>query len=97
MPLNVRGASSTYLRKAGVLQSVGPRLFEVTDRAREILRSNPASIDVAYLEERFATIARVANLAAEWKRLNSAYSEARERFEAASSAVAARRVATPSL
>lgn len=43
-------------------------------------------------DERIATIARVTNLTAEWKRLSNEYSEARERFEAASSAVVARGV-----
>jgi hypothetical protein len=47
------GWSLTYLRKAGVLRNVKPGLFEVTERGREVLHSNPASINVAYLEERF--------------------------------------------
>ena len=51
------GWSSTYLRKAGVLQSVGPGLFEITDRGRHVLSANPVSIDVAYLENEFAEMA----------------------------------------
>jgi restriction system protein len=45
--------STTYLRKAGLLQSVGPGRFQLTDRGREVLASRPAVIDVAYLDSRF--------------------------------------------
>jgi hypothetical protein len=48
---------------------------------------------------RHETIARVADLTSEWKRLSAEYSEARETFEATSCALAARResYATPSV
>ncbi len=45
--------TSTYLRKAGLLRSVGPGRFQLTERGREVLASGPAAIDVAFLESRF--------------------------------------------
>jgi hypothetical protein len=54
---NRMGWSRTYLAKAGLLQSVGPGLFRITQRGRDVLASNPASIDVAYLESRFPEMA----------------------------------------
>jgi hypothetical protein len=45
--------STTYLRKAGLLQSAGPGRFQVTDRGREVLASRPTAIDVAFLNSRF--------------------------------------------
>ena len=48
------GWTATYLRKAGLLQAVGPGRFQLTDRGREVLASNPAAIDVAFLKKQFA-------------------------------------------
>src|SRR5947209_14709572 len=44
------GWTITYLKKAGLLQAVGPGCFELTDRGRDVLASRPAAIDVAFLE-----------------------------------------------
>jgi hypothetical protein len=44
---------TTYLKKAGLLQAVGPGRFQLTDRGRGVLASRPAAIDVAFLESRF--------------------------------------------
>jgi hypothetical protein len=47
------GWTTSYLRKAGLLQAVGPGRFQLTERGREVLASRPATIDVAFLESRF--------------------------------------------
>jgi Mrr N-terminal domain/Protein of unknown function DUF262 len=47
------GWTTTYLKKAGLLQAVGPGRFQLTDRGQEVLASSPATIDVAFLESRF--------------------------------------------
>ena len=47
------GWTTTYLKKAGLLQAVGPGRFQLTDRGRELLTSPPAAIDIAFLESRF--------------------------------------------
>jgi restriction endonuclease Mrr len=47
------GWTTTYLKKAGLLQAVGPGRFQLTDRGRDILASRPAAIDVDFLESRF--------------------------------------------
>ncbi len=47
------GWTTTYLKKAGVLQAVGPGRFQLTDRGRDVLANPPAAIDVAFLESRF--------------------------------------------
>src|SRR6266404_1786117 len=47
------GWATTYLKKAGLLQAVGPGRFQLTDRGRDVLASRPATIDVAFLESRF--------------------------------------------
>ena len=47
------GWATTYLKKAGLLQSVAPGRFELTDRGREVLASQPTTINVAFLESRF--------------------------------------------
>ncbi len=44
------GWATTYLKKAGLLQAVGPGRFQLTDRGRDVLASRPAAIDVAFLE-----------------------------------------------
>ena len=50
------GWTTTYLKKAGLLQAVGPGRFQLTDRGRDVLASRPATIDVAFLESRFPEI-----------------------------------------
>lgn len=45
--------TTTYLKKAGLLQAVGRGRFQLTDRGRNVLASRPAAIDVAFLESRF--------------------------------------------
>jgi hypothetical protein len=47
------GWTTTYLKKAGLLCAVGRGRFQVTDRGRELLATNPATIDVSFLESRF--------------------------------------------
>ena len=66
-------------------RAIGPQRWRAT-----VFRCNK----IAALTERKGRYhARVVSLTAEWKYLSNKYSEARERFEAASSAVAARRMA----
>ncbi len=48
--------TSTYLKRAGLLQAVGPGRFQLTDRGRDVLSSRPTAIDVAFLESRFPEI-----------------------------------------
>ncbi len=47
------GWTTTYLKKAGLLRSVGPGRFQLTDRGHEVLATGPAAIDVAFLDSRF--------------------------------------------
>lgn len=49
--------ASTYLRKARLLQAVGPGRFQVTDRGVEVLAGKPVALDVAFLEEKFPEVA----------------------------------------
>ena len=44
------GWTTTYLKKASLLQAVGPGRFQLTDRGRDVLAGRPAAIDVAFLE-----------------------------------------------
>jgi hypothetical protein len=55
------GWTTTYLKKAGLLQAVGPGRFQLTDRGRDVLASQPAAIDVAFLESRFPEISEFRN------------------------------------
>src|SRR5664280_655460 len=50
------GWTTTYLKKAGLLQATGPGRFQLTDRGRDLLVSQPATIDVAFLDSRFPEI-----------------------------------------
>src|SRR5262249_30651754 len=54
---NRLGWTTTYLRKALILEAVGPGRFQITERGRELLATNPRSIDVAFLENRFPEMA----------------------------------------
>jgi restriction system protein len=47
------GWTTTHLKKAGLLQSVGPGLFQLTDRGRDVLARRPAAINMGFLESRF--------------------------------------------
>ena len=47
------GWATTYLKKAGLLQSVAPGRFKLTDRGRDVLASQPTTINVAFLESKF--------------------------------------------
>src|SRR6266850_502778 len=40
------GWTTTYLKKAGLLQTVRRGLYKLTERGREVLASGPAAIDV---------------------------------------------------
>src|SRR5450759_4568460 len=46
--------ATTYLRKAGLLGTVGPGRFHLTERGHAVLAGSPTAIDVAFLESRFA-------------------------------------------
>jgi hypothetical protein len=48
------GWARTYLKKAGLLQSVAPGRFKVTDRGQDVLASQPTTLNVAFLESKFA-------------------------------------------
>ena len=48
------GWTTTYLKKAGLLKAVGRGQFQITDRGREVLASQPAYIDIAFLASRFS-------------------------------------------
>jgi hypothetical protein len=50
------GWTTTYLKKAGLLQAVGPGRFQLTDRGRDVLAGGPVALDVAFLEKRFPEI-----------------------------------------
>jgi len=50
------GWTTTYLKKAGLLQATGPGRFQLTDRGRDLLTSQPTAIDVAFLDSRFPEI-----------------------------------------
>jgi restriction system protein len=47
------GWTTTHLKKAGLLQSVGPGLFQLTDRGRDVVASRPTVVNMAFLESRF--------------------------------------------
>src|ERR1700720_22151 len=49
--------ATTYLKKAGLLHSVGHGRFQLTDRGREVLAGPPPAIDISFLERRFAEMA----------------------------------------
>jgi hypothetical protein len=44
------GWGTTYLKKAGLLKAVGVGRFQLTDRGRNVLASQPATIDVRFLK-----------------------------------------------
>jgi hypothetical protein len=50
------GWATTYLKKAGLLEAVGPGRYQMTERGREVLASGPVAIDVAFLESRYPEI-----------------------------------------
>src|SRR5919106_5365755 len=50
------GWATTYLKKAGLLQSVGRGRFQLTDRGRDVLAADPHAIDIAFLESRFPEV-----------------------------------------
>jgi hypothetical protein len=45
--------TATYLKKAGLLQAVGAGRFQITERGKALLASNPTSLDVGYLESKY--------------------------------------------
>src|SRR4051812_36679557 len=47
------GWSTTYLKKAGLLQSVGMGRFQLTARGKELLAIGPSTIDLAFLQSRY--------------------------------------------
>jgi hypothetical protein len=49
--------STVYLRKAQLLEATGPGRFQLTDRGRDLLDTNPASLDLAFLKETFPEVA----------------------------------------
>lgn len=50
------GWATTYLKKAGLLQATGRGRFQLTDRGRDLLATEPHAIDIAFLENRFPEI-----------------------------------------
>lgn len=52
------GWTTTYLKKAGLLESTGPGRFQITDRGKGVLANAPASIDVSFLEKHFPEMAQ---------------------------------------
>jgi hypothetical protein len=44
------GWSTTYLKKAGLLKAVGAGRFQLTDRGRDVLATQPAMVDVKFLK-----------------------------------------------
>jgi hypothetical protein len=58
------GWAATYLRKAGLLRTVGKGRFQLTDRGREVLATKPAAIDVAFLSSRFTEMQEFRGLKA---------------------------------
>ena len=45
------GWARTYLKKAALLESPKRAVFKITERGAKVLASNPAKIDVKYLEQ----------------------------------------------
>ena len=50
------GWATTYLKKAGLLQSPGRGRFGITEKGRDVLTSDPHAIDIAFLESRFPEV-----------------------------------------
>ena len=50
--------TSTYLRKAGLLDATGAGKFRISDLGRKLLASAPPSLDVAYLAKEFPAVAQ---------------------------------------
>jgi hypothetical protein len=57
--------TTSYLKKAGLLQAEGPGRFQLTEQGRGVLDSKPATIDIAFLTSRFPEIAEFRK--ARWK------------------------------
>ncbi len=45
------GWARTYLKKAGLIESTRRGFFRITDRGLQVLKQNPAKIDVAFLKQ----------------------------------------------
>jgi len=45
--------TTTYLKKAGLLRTAGLGRFQLTERGKEVLASQPPAIDIAFLTSRF--------------------------------------------
>lgn len=54
------GWSTSYLRKAGLIQSAGPGLFTITDAGKDALAKAPPVIDVAFLIREYPAAASFA-------------------------------------
>lgn len=50
------GWATTYLKEAGLLQSPGRGRFEITEKGRDVLTSDPHAMDIAFLESRFPEV-----------------------------------------
>lgn len=50
--------TSTYLRKAGLLDATGAGKFRISDLGRQVLVRAPPSLDVAYLAKEFPAVAQ---------------------------------------
>ena len=47
------GWTTTYLKKAGLIEAVGLGRFRMTNRGREVMADQPQTINVAFLESKF--------------------------------------------
>ena len=47
------GWTTTYLKKAGLIEAIGLGRFRITDRGNEVMREKPKTINVAFLESKF--------------------------------------------
>ena len=50
------GWATTYLKKAGLLQSPGRGRVRITDKGQDVLAADPHAIDISYLESRFPEV-----------------------------------------
>jgi restriction system protein len=52
------GWTTTHLKKAGLLEAIGPGRFRLTERGKELLANPPATINLAFLESTFPEYAQ---------------------------------------
>lgn len=52
---------ATYLRKAGLLEGIGPGRFQITQRGRDLLAENPRYLDIGFLTSRYPAMQEFRN------------------------------------